>query len=700
MMADYTVALAGSPNVGKSTLFNRLTGGEAHVANWPGVTLERFEGTFKHHNKVIKVVDLPGTYSLSASDMGELIAREFLINERPDVVVVVVDSTSLERTLYLALMVLEMYPKVVLALNMADAAEKRGIHVDMDGLGRRLGVPVVLISALKGIGLGVLMDRILDVAEGRAGRLVPLRIDYDGLEPYITRVENILGDISDRLGYPRRWLAIRLLEGDKYLLSKLRDLNEDMVKKIVEVTEQAERDLNIKPDLLAIQSRYELIDELVEKYVTKVRLAKVTLTERLDRVFLNPVIGPILATVLILSTFFLIFSLNTGFPLNVIFEAVGMEDLALLIEENSFSGMLGSLFDRMSDIIKYSLLFNGVEEWAALLISDGLVGSLGTLISFTPLLFFAYVILGAFEDSGIFARAAVVYDRLFRKFGLSGRAFFPAVLGVGCNVASVIATRAMDDDRERMVTAMASPLIPCQARLVVLLALAASAFTEPLFQAFLAVVIYLLSFTLFLVISDLLNRFIFKVRFAPDLLIELPPYHRPSLRVIWWYARSNTEHFLKKAGWIIVALGISTWLLLNFSITGYVGSEGVSESLAASLGKALSPITSLIGLGDWRFTLGFELGFVAKEGLIVTFSNLAGVADPVTALRSLGITPLKALSMALAMNFYVPCLATVAALISELRRVKYVAITVAYQLVLAFILAATVYWTGVALGYT
>ncbi len=699
-MADYTVALAGPPNVGKSTLFNRLTGGEVHVANWPGVTLERFEGIFKHHGKIIKVVDLPGTYSLSASDMGELIAREFLINEKPDVVVVVLDSTSLERTLYLALMILEMYPKVVLALNMADAAEKRGIHIDMDGLSSKLGVPVVLISALKGIGLGVLMDRILDVAEGRAGRLNPLRVDYDGLEPYIAKVEELLGDIPDNLGYPKRWMAVRLLEGDKYLLDKLKDLDDKLTENIVEISKQAERDLNIKPDLLAIQSRYELIDELVGKYVTRVKLTKAMLADRLDKVFLNPVIGPILATILILSTFFLIFSLNTGFPLNIIFDAVGMNDLASFIEENSFSGIFGSLFDSISNWVEYFLLSYGTEEWLALLISDGLVGSLGTLISFTPLLFLAYLILGAFEDSGIFARAAVVYDRLFRRFGLSGRAFFPAVLGVGCNVASIIATRAMDDDRERMVTAMASPLIPCQARLVVLLALAASAFTDPLLQAILAVGIYLLSFVLFLVVSDLLNKFIFKVKFAPDLILELPPYHRPSLRVIWWYARSNTEHFLKKAGWIIIALGVSTWLLLNFSVTGYVGSEGVSESLAAGLGRALSPITSLIGLGDWRFALGFELGFVAKEGLIVTFSNLAGVADPVTALKLLGITPLKALSMALAMNFYVPCLATVAALVSELRRVKYVAITVAYELILAFALAAIVYWTGVVLGYS
>ncbi len=698
MKVDYTIAIAGPPNVGKSTLFNRLTGGEAHVANWPGVTLERKEGVLRHHDKLLKVVDLPGTYSLSANDLGELIAREFLVNERPDAVIVVVDATSLDRTLYLAIMLLEMYPKAVLALNMADAAEKRGIHVDLEGLEKRLGVPVVMISALKGVGVGSLLDRVLEVAEGSVGREEPLKVDYDGLEPYIAMLEDLLGDIPEKLGYPSRWLAVRLLEGDEHILDKVNELDSSLAHSINELIEKAKKELNISPDLLAIQSRYELIDQLVARYVTRVKLARPSLSEALDKALLNPLAGPLLATALILSTFFIIFTLNTGFPLNLLFDLLGMESIASAIEENSLSGLLGRLFESLSEQVKEGLLSSGSEEWLALLVSDGIIGSLGTLISFVPLLFFAYVIMGAFEDSGLFARAAVVYDRLFRKFGLSGRAFFPAVLGMGCNVASIISTRAMDDDRERVVTAMASPLIPCQARLVVLLALAASAFEDPLMQASLAVGIYLLSFIMFLIVSDLLNRFVFKIRIAPDLLMELPPYHRPSLRVIWWYARSNTEHFLRKAGWIIMALGISTWFLLNFNFNGYVG-DNVTASFAASLGKALVPITSMIGLNDWKFALGFEVGFIAKEGLVVTFSNLAGVADPVKALRILGLTPLKALSMALAMNFYVPCLATVAALITELRRLKYVLITVGYQMILAFVLAAGVYWAGVMLGF-
>ncbi|MDK2373197.1 MAG: ferrous iron transport protein B [Candidatus Korarchaeota archaeon] len=696
-MSEVLVALAGSPNVGKSTLFNRITGGDVHVANWPGVTLQRAEGKAEHHGIALRIIDLPGTYSLSAQDIGEKIAREFIVEEKPDVIVIVVDATSLEKSLYFAVMALELYRKAVIALNMIDAAEKRGIHIDTGGLESKLGVPVVPVSALKGIGLGVLLDRILDVAQGRV-RTCPLRVDYNGLETFIHEVEGLIRDKGALDKYPSRWAAVRLLEGDDVLLDELRKENPELARKVHSIRERARIELGEDPERIAISSRYSLIDEIVSSTVTRVRLAAPTLTEKLDQLMLHPVAGPVASVLLILFTFFLIFAVNTGFPLNILLDHMGYTELAVLVEEYSLSGILGSLFDWLSSVLSEWLTSIGYEDWLVGLVSDGIIGSIGTLASFIPLLLMAYVFLGAMQDSGLFPRAAVSLDNLFRRFGLSGRAFFPAALGMGCSVAAVVSTRAMDDDRERMVAAMASPLIPCQARLLVLLALASAAFTNPLEQSALTVSVYLLSFVLYLLTSKVLNKLVFKVEYAPDLVMELPPYHRPSLRVIWWYARSNTEHFVKKAGLLIFFLGVTTWFLLNFGPTGYLSQGDISMSYAAILGNLLTPVTSLIGLPDWRYALAFEVGFVAKEGLLITFSSITGAADPVEALRSMGITPLKAVSMALAMNYYVPCLATVAALFSELRIGKYVLLTVAIEISLALLLAGMAYWVGILMG--
>lgn len=697
---EILVALSGSPNVGKSTLFNRITGGDVHVANWPGVTLQRTEGWVEHHGIRIRIVDLPGTYSLSAQDIGEKIARDFLLKERPDVLVIVVDATSLEKSLYLAVMALELYNKAVIALNMIDAADKRGIHIDVDGLEARLGVPVVPISALKGIGIGVLLDRILDVGLGRRSRNEPLKVDYNGLESYIYSVEKLLVSKGALSQYPIRWAAVRLLEDDDILIHELANEDPSLASEVNSIKEKARIDLGEDPERIAISSRYSFVDEVVRSTVTRVRLTRPTFAERLDKVLLHPIIGPIASVLIILITFFLIFAVNTGFPLNIIFEQFGYKDLSALIEEFSLSGMLGALFNWLSLTVRRWLTSMGYGGWLVGLLADGIVGTIGTLASFIPLLIMAYLLLGAMQDSGLFPRAAVSLDNFFKKFGLSGRAFFPAVLGMGCNVAAIVSTRAIDDDRERMVTAMSSPLIPCQARLLVLLALASAAFSNPIDQSILTIFIYLLSFVLYLLTSKLLNELVFKVEFAPDLIMELPPYHRPSLRVIWWYTRSNTEHFIRKAGMLIFVLGLATWFLLNFGPTGFLADGDISLSYASFLGKFLTPVTSLIGLPDWRYALAFEVGFIAKEGLLITFSSVTGSSDPVQALRLMGISPLKAISMALAMNYYVPCLATVAALISELRVGKYVLLTIIMEITLAFGLAGTVYWIGYLLGFS
>jgi ferrous iron transport protein B len=677
---EILVALAGSPNVGKSTLFNRITGGNVHVANWAGVTLQRYEGSITYSGRRLRIVDLPGTYSLSARDLGERVALDFIVNEKPDVLVVVADATELEKSLYLAVETMELYGKVLIALNMIDAADKRGIHINFDGLERSLGVPVVPISALKGIGIGKLMRAILEVAEGRAGRKEPLRVDYDGLERYIAKLSEL-----DYGNYPARWAALKVLEGS------LPPENQEAER----ICEEARRDLAIDPLSLIIASRHEFVDKLVRENVKRVRLSGPSLEERLDRFLLHPLIGPIASILLISSAFFIIFTLNTGFPFNMILRFLGMEEASEMIESYSLVGLLGSFFDMLAEASSNFLSSIGLNPILVRFISEGVIGSLGALLSFVPILILTYVVLGALEDSGLFPRAATVLDSVFRKFGLSGRAFFPALIGIGCNVPGIIATRGIEDERERTIVGITEPFIPCQARLVVLLAISLAAFSSPLIQASLMLSIYILGIIMFLLSSKLL-RTIMGWKELTELLMELPPYHRPSLRVIWWYSKANVIHFLRKAGLIILIMSSLTWLILNMGPSGYV--EDPSNSFAFMLGNALTPILSLAGLGDWRYALALEVGFIAKEGLLSTFSQLAGSPDPVSAIRYVGITPLKGISLALIMSFYVPCLATISTMLSELRKLKYVALAIILELSVSFILASISYNLGSALG--
>ncbi len=699
------LALAGNPNVGKSTLFNVLTGETAHVANWPGVTVAIKQGKLTHHEKEIIVVDLPGTYSLSAeaSDAAEAIAREFVARHKPDVVVVLVDATALERTMYLPIMALEMTPRVIIAINMMDVAEKRAIHIDLDALSRELGVPVVGISALREEGIGVLLDRVLDVSEGREGRKEPLKVDYGSLEPYIARLENLIKKGGLLKDYPPRWVAVRLIEGDPVLFGRIREKEPEVASTILEIIQSAKTSLRMDLGLMAVQARFSFIDSLLKGKITKTHLISPGFEEKLDKVALHPIIGPLFASFVLLGSFLTVFAINVGFPLNLIFSYLGMENMAELIERYSLSNVLVGIFDFLAEVIKGAL--KGYPSWFVGLVVDGAISGVASVLGFLPLILMVYLVLGALQDSGLMARVAVSLDRFFRRFGLSGKAVFPAVVGFGCSVPAVMSTRAMDDDRERMVTAMTVPLIPCQARLVVMLAIASVMFSSPLGQASFLLGIYMLSIGLYLLSSALLNRLIFKVKVPPELVLEVPPYHKPSLKVIWWYARMNTMKFIKRAGTIIFSLSVLLWFLLHFGPNGYISQEimetnalAVEKTIAAILGRALVPLGRLMGLGDWRIMLALETGLIAKESVLSTIVAATGAAGVNQAIEALGMTSLQAVSLTIAMTTYVPCIATVGVLKQELRITKYLLMIIAYQLLLAFVLAAGIYWGGTIIG--
>lgn len=682
-MDKILVALAGAPNVGKSTLFNTLVGEKRHVGNWPGKTVEKYEGELRHHDKIIRIVDLPGTYSLGAISEEEVIAREFIVKEKPDVVVVIVNAIELEQSLYLAIQVLELYEKVVIAVNKMDAARKRGIHINFSRLSKLLGVPVVGISAINKEGIHQLVEAILDVVQGKT-KVKRLKIDYNGLLYYVKEIEEKVKECGRLEHYPLGWAAIRLLEGDHVLEDILRKSGcEKALKYIEETRKRIEKELGSSPELIAISARYETISHIVSSVQERTGVAKPEFTEKLDSILLHPQLGPIISTLLIISIIFLVFSVNTGFPLNIIFNELGYTELATIIEENSLASLLSNIFGIFGDVVRSFLEALGVSDFVVSLIVDGIIVGIGSVLSFFPLIFMVFIAFSFLEDSGLLSRFAVIGHNFANKMGLTGKALLPLLLGIGCNVPAIIGTRILESDEEKLLANMLAPLIPCQARLVVILMFAAAFFRNPVIQTLIVVFLYVYAAFLFIVLSRLFRKILLKKYEPPEIIIELPPYHKPSLRVMWWYAWDHSVHFLKKAGTIILALSIVLWYVTNYGPAG--PAINIEESYAAMLGKLLLPVTSLIGLPDWRIALAFETGFIAKEGLVETLVLTTGIDDPVLAVRSLGLTIPQIIAFLVAMDTYTPCIPTLAAFYEEVRNKKYLVVLLVYELILALV---------------
>ncbi len=685
------VAVAGNPNVGKSTLFNVLTSEIAHVANWPGVTVERKEGVKSFGDKKICFVDLPGTYGITSSSIEEIIAREYIISGEPDVILVLVDSTAPERTLYLPIQILELTPKVVIALTKVDLMHSLGIHIHIDKLESKLGVPVIPVSAIKGIGIKELLQALVEVAEGKKGRKEPLRINYGGLEPFINEVMRIINDSKALKQYPIRWAAIRLLEGDErleFLLEKHGEV--DKLKKIRELREAIEKSIGKSPEELAIAARFNFVDSISKEVI--IRVEKTTFMQTLEKIFQHSILGPAVSLILLFMAFLLAFAINTGFPLNIIFSVLGLEELASIIESYSLSSLLGEVFTYLSNII-YDVLTPNIPPWLTSLICDGIIPGVGAILSFLPLIAMIMFFLALLEDSGIAPRLAVSFNNLFTKFGLTGRALYPLIIGLGCNVPAVMASRTAIEDKERVQIAFSAPFIQCQARLVVILAFISAFFKSVLERTIVIISIYTAGVLIYLVTSLIIRRLLFKTKESPEFIIELPPIHKPNAKVVWWITWDYTKHFLKKAGLIIFTLSIVIWFMLNYGPSGQV--DDITSSYAFMMGKAIAPLLAPFNLPDqtaWK--IGFTLfqGFIAKEAIVEGVVLLSGEGvDVLEALRSLNLNPIQAYSLLLFMALYVPCLATVAVMYAELRNVKLTILSVIYMVTIAYVISLSTY---------
>ena len=698
---EFIVALIGNPNVGKSAIFNDLTGGMVYVANWPGVTVELKYGETHHHNIRIKIVDLPGTYSLVMGDESEKIVRDYIFSNKPDVYLVITDVTSLERTLYPAIKLLEASSKVVIALNMYDIARRRALHINIDALSKSLGTYLVPTSALTGEGLGVLLDRILDKAMEKDQ---PLTINYGPLEPYIHKLTDYLKSKNIQSHLPLRWIAIEILESDN-------ELREFIVKKygldsnyITSLLEEIKANLRIDPAIHIIRTRYDFISSILKDRVITTRLIRPRWMERLDGIFLNPKIGPMFSLMVLFIGFLTIFVINTGFPLNILFKSAGLLPIAELLERYSLVELMDLAIGYLGNLIVSLLTLINAPPWITDFIVNGLVAGVGAVLSFLPLIFLVFILNAFLQDTGLYTRIAVSLHNFFRHLGLSGKSIYPAIVGFGCNVPAILSTRSLDNDAERITVSLSIPFIPCQARLVVLLALTSAISNNPLIQSLTILFLYLISIVIYLLTAKLISKLLFNISKGPDILMELPPYHIPHPRVIWWFSKFHTLAFLKKAGTVILAIILIVWTLLHLSPIGYLSEEMLASSpellassYAAIVGKFLEPLASPIGLADWRAILSLEAGFIAKEAVIGVIVSTAGIDNPILALKSLSFTPLQIFILAIFMTIYTPCIPTVVSMKSEVKKWKYIILIVIYELFLAYIISFIIYNIGLLL---
>ena len=655
-MAMRVVALAGNPNVGKTTIFNALTGLHQHVGNWPGVTVEKKEGVFEYRGERFLVVDLPGTYSLTAHSIDELVARNFLLNGNPDVVVNVVDATSVLRNLYLTMEIFEMGLKnIIIALNKVDLAEKKGIRIDPAKMSKALGVPVVPLSAKEGIGIEKLKEKIWEMAHGRI-KTNPVLPRYDPeVEREIEHISKCLERTELASRYPLRWLAIKLLQRDDEVMKLvLRHLGEEKLKEIMTHIGEAEERYGRAMDLIIAGQKYEFIDGLTHEFMSYGKTGE-TLTDQLDKILVHPVYGFLVMAFVFYLVFKFVFTF--GMPAQEI---------------------LSDAFSKFGDWLAPHIGNDALRG----LVVHGIIRGVGSVLSFFPLVFLLFLALSFLEDSGYMARVAVLMEGIMRKFGLPGKAVIPLILGLGCNVPAVMATRTLDEERDRLVTMFVNPFIPCSARLSVISFLTGTFFGSN--RVLVAVSVYIIAIAVALLSAKLVSFFV-KGEESP-FVIELPEYLIPDGKSLLIHSWERSKEFVQKAGTVILVGSILIWYLSNYPVP-----MGTGRSYAERLGHFFQPYMRLMGL-DWKAAVSLLFGIIAKENVISTYGVLYG---SVNAIRS-AMTPLQAYVLAVVTTLYIPCIATIAAIRAESNWKWALAVTL-YMITVASLLGILIWHVGTAL---
>jgi ferrous iron transport protein B len=653
------IALAGNPNSGKTTVFNNLTGGRQHVGNWPGVTVEKKEGRFTHNTREITVVDLPGIYGLTAYSLDERIARDFLLREKPDAVVVVIDASNLERNLYLVTQLLELGAEVILDLNMMDMVRNKGVEIDTKKLSVVLGIPVVETAAHRGEGMEALREAITDASEEKPDSF---KIDYG--EDIESRIE-ILQHAVTLPGYPPRWTAIKLLEGDAEILKRVGD---STVQSLVLQTQTGlERHLGYDLETALVERRYAFLSGLV-KESTRKRLdlmERLDMSDRIDRILVNRYLGIPIFLGMMWLVFELVFSL--GGPLG---EGI-----------DAFMGWLGQAASSAVEAV-------GGPAWLSSLFCDGIIGGVGSVLVFLPNIMLLFLAIAILEASGYMARAAFVMDRFMHALGLHGKSFIPMLIGFGCNIPGIMATRTLESNKDRILTILVNPLMSCSARLPIYILFAGALF--PRNQGLVVFSLYLLGIVLAVIVARIFKAVFFRGEVAP-LIMELPPYRLPTLKGVIIHMWERGSLFLRKAGTIIFLGVVLIWFLAFLPLGVEYASE---ESLIGKVGSVFAPLFKPAGFGFWQAGVALFFGILAKEVVVGTLGTLYGVEEArLTSVIQNQFTPLSAYAFMVMALVYIPCIAAIATIKKETNW-KWTGLAVGYSLVLGWGLAVLIYQIG------
>lgn len=676
------LALAGNPNTGKTTLFNAITGARQKVGNYPGVTVEKREGVRSYRGYDIYVYDLPGIYSLTAYSMDEVVARDFIINEKPDVVVDVLDATNIERNLYLSVQFQELNVPIVGALNLMDEAKERGIAIDAAHLSRIMKMPFLKTVGTIGDGVEALLDKVIDVVEKK--ELLPYAVSY-GHE-----VEEDVNALADMIArdplfqekYPPRWCAVKLLEKDARADEVLgghafsAEIRVLASKRIARIEAHFGRDAAV----VVAEQRYGYIHGAVAEAVVRQAPTKETVTDVVDKALLDRVFGFPIFLFILWAVFQLTFKLG---------------EYPMIWLETLFAWMGGML----SGIIPEGLLRS--------LLVDGVVAGVGGVLSFVPLIVFLFMFISILEDTGYMARAAFIMDKFLHIFGLHGQSFLPMIIGFGCSVPAVMAARTLKNPRDRIVTVMVTPFMSCGAKLPVYMLLAGAFF--PHRAGDMVFLIYIIGVVLALVSSLIFRVTVLRGESTP-FVMELPPYRMPTLSGILWHVKDKTLRYLRKAGLVLLPASILIWAVTSFPRPvdhgeGFQRADAISVSYAGQAGRFIEPAIAPMGF-DWKIGVASITGFAAKEVVVSTLGVLYKVGDTEGHEDSLRqalkndpvFTPLTAFVLMLFMLIVVPCLASLAVMVTEIGW-KWVFFAVCYWLVLAWSLCSLVYQTGKLFGW-
>ncbi len=671
-MKELIVGLAGNPNVGKTTVFNKLTGMRQHVGNWPGKTVEKAEGHFKHGNYEYNVIDLPGNYALSAHSMEEIVSRDFIVDDDSDVIINVVDAANLERNLYLTVQMMELGANLVIALNMNDFAKKKEHIIDIKLMSKLLGIPVIEISAKTGDGF----EKLLNTVEKQAKKPIDSseKLSYSNdIKGHLAELQEVIEKDKTLLNVPSIWTAVKLLERDTIVIDKVQQ-SEHGSKILVEVDKVSKHLHDVYqegPEEVIANARYAFIDGLVAESVKKPAVEKETTTDKIDKIVTNRILAPFIFIIIMWAMFQLTFTIGAPFQ--------DMIDVAF-----------GSISEFVAGFI--------ANEYLASFICDGIIGGVGGVLTFLPIIILMFLFLSILEDCGYLARAAFTLDKLMHKIvGLHGKAFIPMILGFGCGVPAIMATRTMENEGDRMLAMMLVPFMSCTARLPIYAIFIAAFFPDN--QGTMLLAIYLLGIVVALIVAAILKRTMFKGLSTP-FVMELPTYKVPSLKGILLHTWEKVKGFLRKAGTIILACSIALWALSIFPLGVEYGS---ADSLLGMIGNVIAPIFAPLGFGTWQAAVAIIAGLAAKEVVVATFGTLAGMAEDdeagITSLVHDTFTPLSAVSFMAFTLLYTPCFAAIGAIKQETNSYRWALTMCCITLVTGYIVAFLIYNVGLLAGF-